>query len=181
MFGDREKLGGNRFKVELERFRDRKEVDNGKFEVKSEPLLDREERDDDGFEVKSEPLAERDDEFETEVKKTHPQDREIDWDNLTRGDEWRRDKYGWHRGGVGWDPFYWLNNKYVYVIIGGFGLGSIIGFAIATTSADRMPDSEIVEYGALVGTVLGVACCVYLIYKNRRARNELDDLDDDDL
>jgi len=175
MFSDREKLGENRFKVELELFRNRKEVDKGKFEVKSEPLRDIEELGDDGFEVESERLPEADDEFEIEVKKTRPRDEDIDWFSLCRGD--RFDLRG-RRCGVGWDPFYWLNNKYVYFIIGGFGLGSIIGFAIATMSADGLPDPKIVECGSIVGFAVGCAGCVgYLIYKNKRAKSELDDDD----
>jgi hypothetical protein len=183
MFGDREKLGDNRFRVELEQFRDRKEVNIGGFEVKNESLQDREELDDDEFDVKSEPLAESDDEYEVEVKKTSPRDEDIDWNHLWRGD--RFDLRG-RRCGIGWDPFYWLNNKYFYFIIGGFVLGSIIGLAIADMLADGLPDTEIVEYGALVGFVIGcVSCVVYagrLIYKNRRARKELEkELDDDGL
>jgi hypothetical protein len=178
MFSDREKHGDNRFKVELELFLDRKEVNNGGFAVKNESLQDREELDDDGFEVKSEPLAESDDEYEVKVEKTYLRDEDIDWNHLWRGD--RFDLRG-RRCGIGWDPFYWLNNKYISVIIGCFGLGSIIGFAIASMLADGLPDPEIVKYGALVGFVIGCVSSVsYAIYKNRRARKELEkELDDD--
>jgi len=169
MFGDREKLGDNRFRVELELFRDRKEVVNDKIEVKSALVRDREELDDDEFEVRSERLPEADDEFEVEVGKARPRDEDIDWFSLCRDD--RFDLRG-RRCGIGWDPFYWLNNKYFYFIIGGFVLGSIIGMVIADALADGLPDPEIVEYGALVGFLIGGAgSIVYagrLIYKNRR-------------
>jgi len=70
MFSDREKLGDNRFKVELEQFRDRKEVDNGKFEVKSEPLPEED------FEVKLEPILE--DNFEVKFKPSVNDDDDLD-------------------------------------------------------------------------------------------------------
>jgi hypothetical protein len=158
---DMEKLGDNRFKVELEQFRDRKEAGNSDFEVKNELVRDKEEYADDEFEVESERLPEADDEFEVKVEKKYPLYPDIKHYN----ESFRI------RGGYRLE---WPNKECKYFMMGGMTLGFIIGIMI-----DMLIDGKthIGGLGGFIGLLVGYAANV--IYHSREVADDDEEEDDD--
>ena len=157
---DMEKLGDNRFRVELELFRDRKEAGNGEFEVKSESVQDKEVFDDDEFEVESEALPGPSDEFEVKVEKKYPLYPDIEHYN----ESFRM------RGGYRLE---WPNKECKYFMMGGTILGFIIGIMI-----DMLIDGKthIGGLGGFIGLLVGYVANV--IYHSREVADDDEEEDD---